>query len=150
MLTRDDPKGLDAYYSRRPALVNPFKTLPKLAERPLAFIVRIQNQGRDRVTFDPSQALLVDQEDQRTAALPYDELYSIFSKGDQPDPALQALQETILTNFLVIPPKIDRAGLLLFPRPEPEAKIVILDMGSFYVGSVEQLLLFEFEIHRAP
>jgi hypothetical protein len=92
----------------------------------------------------------VDQEDQRTAALPYDELYSIFSKGDQPDPALQALQETILTNFLVIPPKIDRAGLLLFPRPEPEAKIVILDMGSFYVGSVEQLLLFEFEIHRAP
>jgi len=28
--------------------------------------------------------------------------------------------------------------------------VVILDMGSFYVGSVEQLLLFEFEIHRAP
>jgi hypothetical protein len=146
-LTRE---GLDTYYSRRPSLVNPFKMLPKGANRPLAFNVRIQNIGRDRVNFDPSQALLVDQQDRRAAAFSYDELYSLFSETDQPDRALQALQETVLTNFLVIPPKIDRAGLLLFPRPEPEAKIVILDMGSFYVGSVEQLLLFEFEVTRVP
>jgi len=146
-LTRE---GLDTYYSRRPSLVNPFKMLPKGANRPLAFNVRIQNIGRDRVNFDPSQALLVDQQDRRAAAFSYDELYSIFSEIDQPDRALQALQETVLTNFLVIPPKIDRAGLLLFPRPEPEAKVVILDMGSFYVGSVEQLLLFEFEVTRVP
>jgi len=144
------PKGLDSYYLRRPALVNPFKTLPDLAKRPLAFTVRIQNQGRDRVTFDPSQALVVDQEDHRTVALPYDELYSIFSEGDEPDRALQALQETVLTNFLVVPPKLDRQGLLFFPRPEPGAKLLILDMGSFYIGSKEQLLLFEFEVHRAP
>jgi len=146
-LTRE---GLDTYYSRRPSLVNPFKMLPKGANRPLAFIVRIQNIGRDRVNFDPSQALLVDQQDRRAAVFSYDELHSIFSETDQPDRALQALQETVLTNFLVIPPKIDRAGLLLFPPPEPDAKIVILDMGSFYVGSVEQLLLFEFEITRVP
>jgi len=146
-LTRE---GLDTYYSRRPSLANPFKMLPKGANRPLAFNVRIQNTGRDRVNFDPSQALLVDQQDRRAAAFSYDELYSIFSETDQPDRALQALQETVLTSFLVIPPKIDRAGLLLFPRPDPEAKVMILDMGSFYVGSVEQLLLFEFEIHRAP
>ncbi len=144
------PKGLDAYYSRRPALVNPFKTLPKLAKRPLAFIVRIQNQGRERVTFDPSQALLVDQQDHRTAALPYDELYSIFSEGERPDRALQALQETALTNFLVVPPKLDRQGLLFFPLPEPGAKLLILDMDSFFIGSAKQLLLFEFEVHRAP
>ena len=146
-LTRE---GLDTYYSRRPSLVNPFKMLPKGANRPLAFIVRIQNIGRDRVNFDPSQALLVDQQDRRAAVFSYDELHSIFSETDQPDRALQALQETVLTNFLVIPPKIDRAGLLLFPPPEPDAKVVILDMGSFYIGSVEQLLLFEFEVKRAP
>jgi hypothetical protein len=144
------PEGLDAYYSRRPSVANPFKMLPSGAKRPLAFIVRIQNLGRDRVNFDPSQALLVDQQDRRSAAFSYDELYSVFSEIDQPARALQALDETILTKFLVIPPKIDRAGLLLFPPPGPEAKAVILDMGSFYIGSVEQLLLFEFEITRAP
>ena len=146
-LTRE---GLDAYYSRRPSLANPFKMLPKGAMRPLAFIVRIQNIGRERVNFDPSQALLVDQQDRHSGAFSYDELYSVFSEVDQPARALQALDESILTNFLVIPPKIDRAGLLLFPQPGPEAKAVILDMGSFYIGSVEQLLLFEFEVGRAP
>ena len=143
-------EGLDTYYLRRPSLANPFKMLPKGTKRPLAFIVRIQNLGRDRINFDPSQALLVDQRDRRTGAFSYDELYSIFSEIDQPASALQALDESILTNFLVIPPKIDRAGLLLFPPPEPEAKAVILDMNSFYIGSAEQVLLFEFEIHRAP
>ena len=144
------PKELDAYYLRRPALVNPFKTLPKLAKRPLAFIVRIQNQGRDRVTFDPGQALMIDQQNHRTTPLSYDELYSIFSEGNQPDQALQAIQEIVLTNLLVIPPKLDRQGLLLFPLPEPRTKSLILEMGSFYIGSAEQLLLFEFEVRRAP
>ena len=143
-------KELDAHYVRRPSLINPFKTLPKAAGRPLAFNVRIQNQGRDRVTFDPSQAWLVDQKGHRTTALPYDELHSVFSEGDQAQPALQALQETVLTNFLVVPPKLDRQGLLLFPLLEPEAKSLILEMGSFYIGSAEQLLLFEFEVRRAP
>ena len=143
-------KALDAYYSRRPALVNPFKTLPKPSKRPLAFIVRIQNQGRDRVTFDPSQATLVDQQGHRTAAFPYDELYTIFSTGDEPAKALQALEETVLTNFLIIPPRLDRQGLLFFSPPEPEAKLLILDMDSFFIGSTKQLLLFEFEVRRVP
>lgn len=143
-------EGLDTYYSRRPSLVNPFKTLPKPASRPLAFIVRIQNLGRDRINFDPSQAMLVDQRDHRTAALPYDELHGVFSQGDTPDRALQALQETVLTSYVVVPPKLDREGLLLFPPLEQSVKAVILEIGSFYIGSAEQLLLFEFEVRRAP
>jgi len=146
-LSRD---GLDAYYSRRPALVNPFKSLPKPENRPLAFIVRIQNLGRDRINFDPSQTFLVDHRDHRTAALAYDELYSLLSQGDEPARALQALDETVLTNYVVVPPKLDREGLLLFPLPEPGAKTVILEIGSFYIGPAEQLLLFEFEILRPP
>ena len=143
--------GLEAYYSRRPALVNPFKTLAvPVAIRPLAFLVRIQNLGRERINFDPSQALLVDQENRRAAALPYDELYTMFSEGNEPARALQAVEETILTNYMVIPPKIDREGLLLFPPPHLEAKTLILEIGSFHIGSVEQILLFEFEVRRAP
>ena len=141
-------EGLDAYYSRRPALVNPFKTLQKDASRPLAFIVRIQNLGRDRINFDPSQALLVDQQNHRTTPLSYDELYSTLSQGNEPARALQALEETVLTNYVVVPPKIDREGLLLFPPAEPGAKAIILEIGSFYIGSAEQLLLFEFEVLR--
>ena len=142
------PEQLDRYYLRLPALVNPFKTLPKPNPRPLAFLVRIQNLGRDRINLDPSQALLTDQANHRTAAVAYDELHSMFSEGDEPAKAMQAVEETVLTSFLVIPPKLDREGLLLFPPPEPGAKTVILEMGSFYIGSVEQLLLFEFEVSR--
>jgi len=144
------PEGLDAYYLRRPSLINPFKTLSKPADRPLAFIVRIQNLGRERISFDPSQALLEDQEGHRTAAFSHDELYSVFSEGDEPARALQALEETILTNYVVVPPKIDRDGLLLFPPPGPDAKALILELSSFYIGSAEQLLLFEFEVLRLP
>ena len=143
-------KGLDAYYARRPALVNPFTLRPKETKGPLAFILRIQNVGRDRVNFDPGQALLTDQQDRRLAALSYDELYSLFSEKGEAARALQALEETVLTNFLVVPPKLDREGLLLFPPPDPAAKMVILEVGSLYVGSVEQLLLFEFEVTHAP
>jgi hypothetical protein len=143
-------EGLDAYYARRPSLVNPFKTVLTPANHPLAFIVRIQNLGRDRINFDPSQALLTDQHDHRTAALSYDDLYTILSEGDKPTAALQALEETVLTSYIVLPPKLDREGLLLFPPPEPGAKTVILEIGSFYIGSTEQLLLFEFEVFRPP
>lgn len=144
------PEGLDTYYSIRRSLANPFKMLPKDTKPPLAFIVRIHNLGRERINFDPSQASLFDQQNRRTAAFPYDELYTIFSESDQPARALQALDETVLTNYLVIPPKIERAGLLLFPPPGPDAKAMILELDSFYIGSVEQLLLFEFEVTRVP
>ncbi len=144
------PEGLDAYYSRRPALLNPFKSLSDPSQRPLAFIVRIQNQGRERVVFDPSQVQLADQRERRVNAIPYDELYGLLSESEQSAKALQALQETMFINLLVVPPKLDREGLLLFPPPDPEAKALILHMYSFYIGSAAQLLLFEFVIHRVP
>ena len=143
-------KGLDAYYTRRPTLLNPFKTLLKGTKSPLAFILRIQNVGRDRINFDPSQALLTDQQDRRSAALSYDEMYSLFSEKGESTKVLRVLEETVLTSLLVVPPKLDREGLLIFPPPDPAAKMVILEVGSFYVGSAEQLLLFEFEVRRAP
>ena len=143
-------KDLDAYYARRPALVNPFKQRPKGIKGPLAFILRIQNVGRERVNFDPGQAWLTDQQDHRSAVLSYDELYSLFSEKGESAKVLRALEETVLTSLLVVPPKVDREGLLIFPPLDPAAKMVILDVGSFYVGSTEQLLLFEFEVRRTP
>ncbi|WP_133174708.1 hypothetical protein [Candidatus Methylomirabilis limnetica] len=143
-------KGLDDYYARRPALINPFKQRPKGTKGPLAFILRIQNVGQNRVNFDPGQALLVDQQNRRSAVLLYDELYSLFSEKAESAKVLRTLDETVLTNLLVVPPKVDREGLLLFPPLDPEAKMVILEVGSFYIGSTEQLLLFEFEVRRSP
>lgn len=143
-------KGLDAYYARRPTLLNPFKMLPKGSKGLLAFILRVNNVGRDRVNFDPGQAWLTDQQDHRSAVLSYDELYGLFSEKGESAKVLRALEETALTNLLVVPPKLDREGLIIFPAPDPTAKMVILEVGSFYVGSTEQLLLFEFEIRRAP
>jgi hypothetical protein len=143
-------KALDAYYARRPSLLNPLKIVPKQTKGLLAFMLRIQNVGGDRITFDPGQAALVDQQSRRSAALSYDELYTLFSEQGKSALALRTLEETMLTKFLVIPPKLEREGLLLFPPPDPGAKAVILEVGSFYIGSAEQLLQFEFEIRRAP
>ncbi len=145
-------KGLDAYYARRPTLLNPFKTPSKGkgTKGPLAFLLRIRNVGRDRVTFDPGQAWLTDQQDRRSAAFSYDELHSLFSGKGESAKVLRALEETVLTSLLVVPPKLDREGLLIFPPPDPAAKMVILEVGSFYVGPTEQLLLFEFEVRRSP
>ncbi len=143
-------KGLDAYYARRSTLLNPLKIFPWRTKGLLAFILRIQNVGRERISFDPGQAVLVDQQDHRTPALSYDELYALFSEQRESALALRTLEETILTKFLVVPPKIEREGLLLFPPADPKAKAVILEVGSFYVGSAEQLLLFEFEVRRSP
>ena len=143
-------KAIDAYYARRPALINPFKQHLKETKGLLVFLLRIQNVGQNRVNFDPGQALLVDQQNRRSAALSYDELYSLFSEKGESAKVLRTLDETVLTNLLVVPPKLDREGLLLFPPLDPEAKMVILEVGSFYVGSTEQLLLFEFEVRRAP
>ena len=143
-------KELDAYYARRPTLVNPFSLRPKGTKRPLAFILRIQNVGRDRINFDPGQAVLVDQQNRRSTAFSYDELYGLLAEIRNAVKAMQAVEETVFTKLLVVPPQLDREGLLLFPPPDPEAKAVILEIGSFYVGSAEQLLLFEFEVRRLP
>ncbi len=143
-------KGLEAYYARRTTLLDPFKILPKRTKGLLAFILRIQNVGQDRINFDPSQAVLVDQQDRRLAALSYDELYSLFPEKGESAKVLRAFEETVLTSYIVVPPKLDREGLLLFPSLDPAAKAIILEVGSFYIGSAEQLLLFEFEIRRAP
>ncbi|MDE2180948.1 MAG: hypothetical protein KGJ40_08900 [candidate division NC10 bacterium] len=143
-------KELDAYYARRPTLVNPFTLRPKGTTRPLAFILRIQNVGRDRINFDPGQAVLVDQQNRRSAAFSYDELYGLLAEQRNSAKALQAVEETVLTKLLMVPPQLDREGLLLFPPLDPEAKAVILEVGSFYIGSAEQLLLFEFEARHAP
>lgn len=143
-------QGLDAYYARRPTLPNPFKIVPQKIKNPLAFIFRIQNVGRDRVHFDPSQVVLVDQQHRRAPAFSYDELYGLFAEHRASARAMRALEETVLTGYLVVPPKLEREGLLLFPSPDPAAKALILEVGSLYLGSIEQLLLFEFEVRRAP
>ncbi|MCZ7626698.1 MAG: hypothetical protein C3F12_12870 [Candidatus Methylomirabilota bacterium] len=139
-------KGLDVYYARRATLLNPFNLFSTRAKGLLAFVVRIHNVGRERIHFDPGQTALVDQKDRRSTALGYDELYSLFSELHASTTALRALQDTVLTNLLVVPPKLDREGLLFFPAPDPDVKTAILEVGSFYIGSAEQLLLFEFEV----
>lgn len=144
------PQGLDAYYARRPALVNPFKVLPKGTKAPLAFILRIQNVGLDRINFDPGQALLTDQQGRRSQAFSYDELYSLVAGLGESAKILRALDETVLSNLLVVPPRHDRDGLLLFPPLDSAVKMMILTVGSFYVGPTEQLMLFEFEVRRTP
>jgi hypothetical protein len=143
-------RALEAFFARRSGAITAFTAAPAGVERPLGFMVRIENRGNQRLAFDPAQAFLIDQRNQRTAVFPYDELYRMFSESEQPAKALQVLDDAVLTGFLVVPPKLERAGLLIFPPPPPDARLLILELASLYIGSTEQLLLFEFEVHRSP
>ena len=61
---------------------------------------------------------------------------------------LLSLQATLLSRFVVISPGGQRDGLLLFSSIDPEAKLLMLDLGSFFVGGRMAPGRFEFQVVR--
>jgi len=63
---------------------------------------------------------------------------------------LVSLQATRWSRFVVIQPGGRREGLLLFPTIEPEAKHLLLELPSFFVGGRATPGRFEFQVLRQP
>jgi hypothetical protein len=144
-----EPEQLDALYQNRPGLVNPLKGLSRDGPPPLAFRVDLRNRGRQPVQVEPAQFLLTDQEGIRRAPLSYQDFYELVSQLADADRRLRSVQATVLSSFLTIPPGAEREGFLFFPPLSETARLVVLELGSFYLGAREVPVLAEFEVARS-
>lgn len=145
-----DADAVGKYYAERPGLVSPWPREIWKESPPTIFLVRVGNQTHEEVQFDPAMAVLVAQDGNRDRPIPYEEMYMRLADTENAGPRLVSLQATLLSRFLVIQPGAQREGLLLFPAIKPEAKHLILDLPSFYVGGRATLGRFEFQVLRKP
>jgi len=145
-----DADAVGKYYAERPGLVSPWPQDIWKDSPPNIFLVRVKNQTHEEVQFDPAMAVLVAQDGNRDQPIPYEEMYMRLAETENSGPRLVSLQATLLSRFLVIHPGAQREGLLLFPTIKPEAKHLILDLPSFFVGGRATLGRFEFQVVRKP
>jgi hypothetical protein len=136
------------YYAGRPGLEYPWP--PKTWEEnpPTIFFLRVQNRTAEEVQFDPAMTVLVAQDGKRDLPIPYEEMYLRLSGTDDAAPRIASLQATMLSRFIVLRPGGQREGLLLFPTIRPEAKHLLLEFPSFFVGGRATPSHFEFQVIR--
>ena len=136
----------DHYFASRPGLVPPWPKEVWKDTPPTVFLLRIRNQTRDEVQFDPGLVSLTNQEGDRERPIPYEEFYMRLTEGPDADIRLRSLQSALLSRFVVLPSGGQREGLLVFPTPEPKSKLLVLDIGSFFVGGRNTPGLFSFQV----
>ena len=145
-----DAGAVGTYYAGRPGLVSPWPQDIWTESPPTIFLVRVANQTHEEVQFDPAMIVLVAQDGNRDRPIPYEEMYMRLAGTDNAAPRLVSLQATLLSRFLVIQPGVQREGLLLFPTIKPEAKHLLLEVPSFFVGGRATPGRFEFQVLRQP
>ena len=143
-------KGVEAFYEGRQGLANPWPRQLWKDTPPTIFFLRLRNQTREEVQFDPGLASLVTQEGKRNRPIPYEDLYMRIEDEKDASPKLVSLQATLFSRFIVIQPGGQREGLLVFPTLDPTAKHLLLELSSFYVGGRLIPGVFEFQVVRPP
>jgi hypothetical protein len=143
-----DEGGVRGYYAARPGLILPWPEELWKEAPPTVFLLRISNQTREEVLFDPGVVFLVAQGGERQPAIPYEEMYMRLQETEDAQARLLSLQATLLSRFVVISPGGQRDGLLLFAAIGPEAKLLIVDLASFFVGGRVVPGRFEFPVVR--
>ncbi len=136
----------DHYFTSRLGLASPWPKEVWKATPPTVFLLRIRNQTRDEVQFDPGTASLTNQAGDRERPIPYEEFYMRLTEVPDADARLRTLQSTLLSRFVVLPPGGQREGLLVFPTPESKSKLLVLEIGSFFVGGRNTPGLFSFQV----
>ena len=145
-----DSDAVGEYYTGRPGLVSPWPRDVWAESPPTIFLVRVRNQTHEEAQFDPAMTVLVAQDGNRDQPIPYEEMYMRLAETENAGPRLVSLQATLLSRFLVIQPGGQREGFLLFPTIKPEAKHLLLELPSFFVGGRATPGRFEFQVLRQP
>jgi hypothetical protein len=145
-----DAAAVGSYYASRPGLVSPWPQELWTEAPPTIFLVRVRNQTSQEAQFEPAMSVLVAQDGGRELPIPYEELYLRLADTENAGPRLVSLQATLLSRFVVIQPGGQREGLLLFPAIKPEAKHLVLEIPSFFVGGRVTPGRFEFQVLRQP
>ncbi len=139
---------VDQYYRERGAAVNPIHLLRYAPPGPVVFRFRFVNQGREPLHIEPTHLSLTDQDGTANFSLSYEDMYLKFSDAGVLPLTLPLLQDTVLTPSFTLPPQSEKEGLIVFPPLPPDAKALLLEFASFYVGSRPHPLLYEFTVTR--
>jgi len=140
--------AVEQFYAAKPGLVYPWPREIWKESRPTVFLLRVRNQTRDEVQFDPTLAALVSQDGRRERPVSYEEMYERLAGAEGAGPRLLSLQASLFSRFVVIPSGGQREGLLVFPALDPEVRHLLLDLASFFVGGRNTPGLFEFQVVR--
>jgi hypothetical protein len=143
-----DENGMERYFGARPGLVYPWPKEVWKEAAPTVFLLQVRNQTRDEVQFDPGLAAIVTQDGHRERLIPYEDMYMLLAGEEGSGPRLVSLQAALFSRFVIISPGGQREGLLVFPGLEPEAKHLLLELSSFFVGGHLTPGLFEFRVLR--
>ena len=143
------PEHLDLLYQNRPGLVNPLKDLSPKAPQPIAFRVNVRNRARQALQIEPAQFSLTDQEGLQANPMQYQDFYQLFADLPDAEQRLRSVQATTLSSFVTVAPGADREGFLYFPPMSDDSRLLVLALGSVYLGARELPLLTEFEVVRA-
>ena len=144
------PPGVDRFYAGRIGLVNPFPKETWKDAPPTVFLVQFRNQTSEDLQFDPALTFLVDQRGRRGVPLSFEEVYMGKPEAERSGPALRSLQATLFSRYLVLPPGGQREALLVFPGIDPEAKVLLLEFASFFIGGKSAPGHFEFQVLHQP
>lgn len=139
-------EAADKYFASRPGLTQPWPKEVWKKAPPIVFLLRIRNQTREEIQFDPGTVSLTNQDGDRQRTIPYEEFYMRMADGPDVETRLRSLQSALLSRFVVLPPGGQREGLLVFPPAEPKTKLLLLEIGSFFVGGRNTPGLFSFQV----
>jgi hypothetical protein len=140
-------RGVQTFYAQRPGLRVPWPEETWRQSPPTVFLLRLRNVTREEVQFDPALVALATPDGRRERPIPYEEMY--MRMAGQDDPArIRSLEATLFSRFVVIPPGGQREGLLIFPMLDPQAKHLVLELSSFFVGGRLYPGVFEFQVLR--
>ncbi len=142
--------GVEQFFESRPGLVSPWPKEVWKATPPVIFSLRVRNATSQEVQFDPTLAFLVSQDGRRERPFSYEEMYGRLQETEGGSGRLQSLQATLFSRFVVIGPGGQREGLLVFPTLSADAKHLLLELASFYVGGRVLPGIFEFQVSRPP
>jgi len=142
------PEHLDLLYQNRPGIVNPLKNLPAGVPPPIAFRVSVRNRSRQPAQLEPVMFTLTDQEGLRTRPMHYQDFYQLFADMPDAEQRLRSVDATTLSSFLTVASGAERDGFLYIPPMPESSRLLILELGSLYLGSREVPFLAEFEVVR--
>lgn len=140
--------AVEQYFAGRPGLVYPWPKEVWKESPPTVFLLRVRNRTSDEVQFDPTLVALVRQDGRRERPISYEEMYQRLEGGEGSGARLLSLQATLFSRFVVIAPGGQREGLLVFPALGPDARHLLLELSSFFVGGRNVPGLFEFQVLR--
>jgi hypothetical protein len=142
------PEHLDLLYQNRPGIVNPLKKLAPGVPQPIAFRVILRNRSRQPAQIEPAMFTLTDQEGLRGRPMHYQDFYQLFADLPDAEERLRSVDATTLSSFVTVASGAEKDAFLYFPPMPESSRLLVLELGSLYLGAREVPFMAEFEVVR--